>query len=48
LNVAIEYTVQRSLELAGGFKNLTDDDYQLAWGYPQQGRTFYLKARAKF
>ena len=28
-----------------GFKNLTDDNYELAWGFPQPGRTFYVKTR---
>ena len=48
LSLGVEYIVQRNLELTAGFKNLTDDDYQLAWGFPQPGRTFYLKARALF
>jgi iron complex outermembrane receptor protein len=48
LNLGVEYMVQRKLELTAGLKNLTDDDYQLAWGFPQPGRTFYLKARALF
>lgn len=39
------YTVARNLELSLGFKNLADDHYELAWGYPQPGRTFYLKTR---
>ena len=26
-------------------QELADDHYELAWGYPQPGRTFYLKTR---
>ena len=48
INLGAEYIVQRHLEIAGGFKNLTDDDYQLAWGFPQPGRTFYVKTRVLF
>jgi iron complex outermembrane receptor protein len=28
-----------------GLKNLTDDNYELSWGFPQPGRTFYVKTR---
>ena len=31
-----------------GFKNLLDDNYELAWGFPQPGRTFYVKTRMLF
>jgi iron complex outermembrane receptor protein len=42
------YAVQKSLELSLGFKNLLDDHYELAWGFPQPGRTFYVKTRVVF
>jgi iron complex outermembrane receptor protein len=45
LDLDATYAVARSLELSLGFKNLLDQDYQLAWGYPQPGRTFYVKTR---
>ena len=45
LDIAAEYTVIRGLSIVGGFKNLTDDNFELAWGFPQSGRTFYLKTR---
>jgi iron complex outermembrane receptor protein len=38
----------RAIELILGFKNLLDDHYELAWGYPQPGRTFYVKTRVIF
>jgi iron complex outermembrane receptor protein len=47
-NVSAQYLVHRSLELTAGLKNLTDDNYQLAWGFPQPGRTFYVKTRVLF
>jgi iron complex outermembrane recepter protein len=39
--------LRRSVEISLGFKNLFDDYYELAWGYPQPGRTFYLKTRMR-
>jgi iron complex outermembrane receptor protein len=34
--------------VSAGFKNLLDDNFELAWGYPQPGRTFYVKTRVLF
>jgi len=48
LNFDATYTITRDLELSVGFKNLLDDYYELAWGYPQPGRTFYSKTRVVF
>jgi iron complex outermembrane recepter protein len=48
LDLDVTYELSRSLQFGAGFKNLLDDDYQLAWGYPQQGRIFYLKTRTIF
>jgi iron complex outermembrane receptor protein len=42
------YQVTRGIQLSAGVKNLSDDYYQLAWGLPQAGRTFYLKTRTTF
>ena len=39
------YALPRSLEFSLGFKNLLDDYYELAWGFPQPGRTFYATTR---
>ena len=44
-NLAAEYAIRNQVDLVVGFKNLTDDDYELAWGLPQPGRTFYVKTR---
>ncbi|MGE0450442.1 MAG: TonB-dependent receptor plug domain-containing protein [Vicinamibacterales bacterium] len=48
LNLDATATLGGSYEVAAGLRNLLDDDYQLAWGYPQQGRTFYVKTRVRF
>jgi iron complex outermembrane receptor protein len=48
LDVDATYTLPRGLELSIGLKNLLDDYYELAWGYPQQGRTFYAKSQVRF
>jgi iron complex outermembrane receptor protein len=42
------YELPHSVDVSLGFKNLLDDYYELAWGYPQPGRTFYLKTRMRF
>jgi iron complex outermembrane receptor protein len=44
-DLAAQYALARNLDVVLGFKNLTDDNYSLAWGFPQPGRTFYVKTR---
>jgi iron complex outermembrane receptor protein len=48
LDVDATYELPRSVDVSLGFKNLLDDYYELAWGYPQPGRTFYVKTAVKF
>jgi len=48
LDVDATYVLPRGLELSLGLKNAFDDYYELAWGYPQQGRTFYAKTQLRF
>jgi iron complex outermembrane receptor protein len=48
LDLAAQYALARELEVVFGLKNLTDDHYSLAWGFPQPGRTFYVKTRVTF
>jgi outer membrane receptor protein involved in Fe transport len=43
--VAGQYSVRPNFDVAVGFKNLTGEKYELAWGFPQQGRTFSIKTR---
>lgn len=45
LNVAAQYSFAGGIDLMVGGRNLTDDNYELAWGFPQPGRTFYVKTR---
>jgi iron complex outermembrane receptor protein len=47
-NINVSYKLIENFEVAGGVKNLLDQNYELAWGLPQPGRTFYMKARATF
>lgn len=45
LSINALYQVTDQLELGVGAKNLLDKNYQLAAGYPEQGRNFYVKLR---
>ncbi|WP_309775330.1 TonB-dependent receptor [Nitrobacter vulgaris] len=47
-NINVNYQVTENVELAGGVRNLLDQNYELVWGLPQPGRTFYAKVRAIF
>jgi iron complex outermembrane receptor protein len=42
------YQATKNVAVSIGAKNLSDDNYQLAWGLPQAGRTFYLKTKTTF
>jgi iron complex outermembrane receptor protein len=44
-DLAAQYAIARNFDVVAGFKNLTDDNFSLSWGFPQQGRSFYLKTR---
>ncbi len=48
LNADATFRLPTGFELAIGFKNLLDDNYELAWGYPEVGRTAYMKFRIAF
>jgi iron complex outermembrane receptor protein len=48
LSVDGTYAISRNLELAIGAKNLLDQNFELAWGFPQPGRTFYVKTKLSF
>lgn len=48
LNLDATYAATRHVELSVGVKNLLDDHYELAWSYPQPGRTVYMKTRMLF
>ena len=45
VDVSAQYTLRPGLDVVFGVKNVGDDNYELAWGFPQPGRTFYVKSR---
>jgi iron complex outermembrane receptor protein len=47
-NLQVQYRGGDSWELAVGARNLLDKNYQLAFGYPEQGRTYYAKFKLDF
>jgi iron complex outermembrane receptor protein len=44
-DLAAEVTVVQNAAVVLGIKNLSDQDYATAWGFPQPGRTFFAKVR---
>lgn len=48
VNLQMEWKATESLRLAVGGKNLADDRYELAWGFPEPGRSFYVKGQLAF
>jgi len=47
-NLQVQYRGGESWELALGGRNLLDKNYQLAYGYPEEGRTYYAKFKLDF
>jgi len=45
VDLAAQYALAGNFDVVFGLKNLADQHYELAWGFPQPGRTFYLKTR---
>ncbi|MDY6982074.1 MAG: TonB-dependent receptor, partial [Pseudomonadota bacterium] len=48
VNLQAEYQLLANVDLSAGVKNLSDENYELSWGLPMQGRTFYVKTRLDF
>jgi iron complex outermembrane receptor protein len=48
LNLQIQYRGSELWEAAVGGTNLTDEDFQLAHGYPEPGRSAYVRLRLNF
>lgn len=45
VNLQIEYRMRSGWQAAVGGRNLTDEEYELAWGFPEPGRSWYAKLR---
>lgn len=48
LNLQAQWDVADNARIALGGRNLADELYELAWGFPQQGRSFYAKIQVDF
>jgi len=48
LNLQVQWNPLDNVLIALGARNLTDKLYELAWGFPEQGRAFYAKAQVNF
>ena len=48
LNLQVEYRGDDFWSIAAGGTNLLDEDFQLAHGYPEPGRSAYLRLRLEF
>lgn len=48
LNARIAYDFPQGIELAIGARNLLDQNYQLAQGYPEPGRSVFVSARYRY
>jgi iron complex outermembrane receptor protein len=47
-NVGADYKVRENLTVSGGVKNIFDNLYELTWGFPEAGRTYYIAMRQTF
>ncbi|MBB1092647.1 TonB-dependent receptor [Rhodopseudomonas palustris] len=47
-NFAADYRMRENLTWSGGVRNIFDQEYSLAWGYPEAGRTYYVSMKATF
>ncbi len=48
LNLNVEYEINSQTSVSVGIRNLLDKNYELADGYPEPGRTFYVSTRLTF
>lgn len=48
LNFKVEYRVSREWDVSLSGRNVTDKNYQVVDGYPQEGRNFLLATRVRF
>ncbi|MCD9027476.1 TonB-dependent receptor [Luteimonas sp. BDR2-5] len=47
-NLQVQWDVRSDVRVAFGGRNLLDEAYELAWGFPEQGRSFYAKLQVGF
>lgn len=47
-NLSMQYDFSESMSVNFGVRNIFDKNYQLAEGFPEPGRSFYLKTRLTF
>ena len=48
VNLRVDYDLTPGLTLGAGGRNLGDDGYVLADGFPEAGRSFFLSVRARY
>jgi len=48
VNLQMQWNPLGNMNIAMGARNLTDKLYELSWGFPEIGRSFYLKAQVNF
>lgn len=48
VNFDLAYALDSGVELALGARNLRDENYEVAWGFPEPGRSVYAKLRVRY
>lgn len=48
VNLQVQWEATRNVRVAVGGRNLLDDEFELAWGFPEQGRSLYAKVQVDF
>lgn len=48
VDLRVAYRPVKSFEVAAGVKNMFDKNYYISYGYPQEGRNYYLNVRYSF
>lgn len=47
-NLSVSYKAAQNLQFDAGIRNIFDTDYQLAYGFPEPGRNFFVSMTATF
>lgn len=47
-NLQVQWDAGSQVRFAFGARNLLDEKYELAWGFPQEGRSYYAKMQLGF